>query len=248
MKVVYRQLALQYHPDRNKNPAAWERFKEITQAYADARTRALQNQDCEATDAALNRGFHSPSARQVLDPDLHDGINIFDISPPFPFDSKYVLEITLEEVATGTRKTISTTRRGVCASCKSRSSFCRHCNGIGITEEAQQTSLTIPAGVEHGMQFKLAANGNFASDIFVLILVKLHRIFQRTKDNLYCEVPISATQLRDGTEKTIHTLDGSTATLHVPPGTTKGTIFVLHEKGLPKYGTSRKGNLIAEIV
>jgi molecular chaperone DnaJ len=34
IKAAYRKLALQYHPDRNKDPGAEERFKQISEAYA----------------------------------------------------------------------------------------------------------------------------------------------------------------------------------------------------------------------
>lgn len=34
IKSAYRKLALQYHPDRNKDPQAEERFKQISEAYA----------------------------------------------------------------------------------------------------------------------------------------------------------------------------------------------------------------------
>ena len=34
IKDAFRKLALQYHPDRNKEPGAEERFKEIAEAYA----------------------------------------------------------------------------------------------------------------------------------------------------------------------------------------------------------------------
>jgi molecular chaperone DnaJ len=34
IKDSYRKLAMQFHPDRNKDPAAEERFKEISEAYA----------------------------------------------------------------------------------------------------------------------------------------------------------------------------------------------------------------------
>lgn len=249
VKAVYRQLALRYHPDRNKNPKAQERFKEITQAYAEA-CAALQNQDLETGEGALDETFAPISVREEPVPDLREGRRILRIEERRRASVKYALEVSLKEVATGTRKRISMTRRSLCVFCEGlgRKSSCRHCHGTGIIEQAREISLTIPAGVENGMQFKLAGGGNFGSDIFVQIIVKRHRIFQRDIDNLYCEVPVSATQLRIGTEIEIHTLDGSTASLRVPPRTRKGTIFVLQERGLPKWGTSGKGDLMARIV
>jgi DnaJ-class molecular chaperone len=34
IRKAYRKLAMQYHPDRNKEPGASERFREISEAYA----------------------------------------------------------------------------------------------------------------------------------------------------------------------------------------------------------------------
>ena len=249
VKAVYRQLALRYHPDRNKNPKAHEKFKEITQAYAEA-CAALQNRDFETVERAPDEKFAQILVHEELVPDLRDGRRILRVEGIRRGSVKYALEVSLKEVATGSRKTISMTRKNFCVFCEGlvRKSSCRHCHGTGITEEARDISLTIPAGVENGMQFKLAGGGNFGSDVFVQIIVKNHRIFQRDRDNIYCEVPVSPSQLRSGAEIEIATLDGSTASLRVPPRTRKGTIFILQEKGLPKWGTSTKGDLMAKIV
>ena len=70
IKDAFRQLALKYHPDRNKEPGAGERFKEIAEAYAvlnDPKKRA-------AYDAGGHAGVAGFSPE-----DLFGGINFEDI-------------------------------------------------------------------------------------------------------------------------------------------------------------------------
>ena len=70
IKAAFRELALKYHPDRNKSPDAEERFKEIAEAYAilsDPKKRA----DYDARGFAGVAGFSSE--------DLFSGINFEDI-------------------------------------------------------------------------------------------------------------------------------------------------------------------------
>ena len=77
IKDAFRQLALKYHPDRNKEPGASERFKEIAEAYAvlsDPKTRA----EYDAGGYAGVSGFSSE--------DLFGGINFDDIFGRFGFD------------------------------------------------------------------------------------------------------------------------------------------------------------------
>jgi molecular chaperone DnaJ len=263
VKAVYRRLALRYHPDRNKNPAAQERFKEISQAYAEA-CAALQNRELAIEEEARERihvSIADPEEQVLEEPfreelvleepvlDIRDGRRILRVEERPKGNLKFTLEVSLREVATGARKTIFATKRSTCQFCRGIESKtpCEHCKGKGVMENVDALSFTIPAGVEEGMQFKLGGE-NLGEDVFVEIAIKPHQFFRRLVDDIYCEVPVSITKLRRGGQISIRTLDGSTAILRILPRTRKGTIFVLQGRGLPKWGSSRKGSLMAKIV
>ena len=77
IKDAFRQLALKYHPDRNKEPGASDRFKEIAEAYAvlsDPKKRA----EYDARGYAGVAGFSTE--------DLFGGINFEDIFGGLGFD------------------------------------------------------------------------------------------------------------------------------------------------------------------
>jgi molecular chaperone DnaJ len=262
VKAVYRRLALRYHPDRNKNPAAQEKFKEISQAYAEA-CEALENQELvteEQRSVRIPVSFadreeppEEPFREELVfeEPvrDIRDGRRILTVEERPKGNLKLTLAVSLREVATGARKTIYATRRSTCQFCygtelKTR---CKHCKGKGVTEKVDALSFTIPAGVEEGMQFRLGGD-DFGEDVFVEIVIKPHQFFRRIVNDIYCEVPVSIAKLRRGGQISIRTPDGSTAHLRVLPRTRKGTIFVLQGRGLPKWGSSRKGSLMAKIV
>jgi molecular chaperone DnaJ len=257
VRSVYRQLALRYHPDRNKSPEALERFKEISQAYAEACAildeEALNanelNEETETFDQNPYPTAPQPSEQEIPDLVFRDGEKILEEIKE-EGNVRCKLEVSLEEVAQGSRKRIITAQKSVCEFCRGGigKATCPNCHGTGIREEVSEIPLTIPPGVEEGMQLKLAGRGSFGGHVYVEITVKPHPLFQRDLDNVYYEMLISSAQLRRGKQVDIPTLDGSTAVLRIPPKTRKGTIFVLQGRGLPKYGTSGKGDLMIKIV
>src|SRR5205814_3154716 len=74
---------------------------------------------------------------------------------------------------------------------------CRACDGEGRAENTSRIKLKIPAGIADGSRLRSSGNGEagirggLAGDLYVVIHIKEHPIFQREDDNLYCEVPIS---------------------------------------------------------
>jgi molecular chaperone DnaJ len=258
VRTVYRQLALRYHPDRNKSPGALEKFKEISAAYAEAcaildeeaENAIEQDEEIESSDSSVYQT--APPTLEYEDPSLvlGDGARVLKTEVKQKGNVRCELEISLNEVAKGTRKRITITQRSVCYFCKGgpEKAMCEHCHGTGIKEDVREIPLTIPPGVQEGMQLKLAGRGHFGGDIYVELIVKPHKLFQRDRDDIYCEIPLSVAQLRRGKRVDIRTLDGSAASLRIPAKTRKGTIFVLQGRGLTRWGSSAKGDLMVKIV
>jgi molecular chaperone DnaJ len=113
---------------------------------------------------------------------------------------------------------------------------CRACHGAGRKEKASKIRLKIPPGVDTGARLRSTHNGEGgvrggpAGDLYVILHVKAHDIFQREGDDLLCEVPISFVQAALGADIEVPTLSGK-AQIRIPPGTQPNTIFRLKGKG-----------------
>lgn len=129
---------------------------------------------------------------------------------------------------------------------------CHTCHGDGRVEKPRNLSLTIPAGVDSGNQLRLVGEGEAgesgapAGDLFVVIHVKDHEIFERDGSNLYCEVPISFTMAALGGEIEVPTLEGRVK-LKVPEETQTGKLFRIRGKGVPSARTGYTGDLICKV-
>jgi len=122
---------------------------------------------------------------------------------------------------------------------------CRTCHGAGRRELTSKVKLKIPPGVDTGARLRSSGNGEAgqrggpAGDLYVVLHVRDHEIFQRDGDDLVCEVPISFVQAALGAEVEVPTLTGR-AHIRVPEGTQAGTVFRLKGKGVKNvqgYGT-----------
>jgi molecular chaperone DnaJ len=113
-------------------------------------------------------------------------------------------------------------------------------------------SVKIPAGVDEGDRIRLSGegeagvNGGPPGDLYVVVHLKEHAVFQRDGDDLHCEMPISFTQAALGGEIEIPTLDGS-ARIKVPPETQSGQVFRLRGKGIKGVRSTYPGDLLCEV-
>lgn len=155
IKAAFRALALKYHPDRNKEPGAEERFKEIAEAYAilsDPKKRA----DYDAHGHAGTAGFSAEDLFGGIDfEDIFGGLGI-DFGAGFsggPFSQFFrrhraapvrganletELEISLERVVSGGEETLHLAHWAECAACRGSGARagtsprqCQTCSGTG---------------------------------------------------------------------------------------------------------------------
>ena len=130
---------------------------------------------------------------------------------------------------------------------------CRQCDGEGRVEKLSRVKLKIPAGIGEGSRLRSSRNGEAGirggpqGDLYVVIHIKEHKVFQRDGDNLYCEVPISFSVAALGGEIDVPTLEGR-AHLKVPPGTQSGQMFRLRGKGIANVNGRGRGDLLARLI
>ena len=130
---------------------------------------------------------------------------------------------------------------------------CKSCHGEGRVHKKKNLSVKIPAGVDTGNQLRLSGegaageNGAPAGDLYVVIHVKEHHIFERDGNNLYCEVPISFSMAALGGEIEVPTLDGKVK-LKIPAETQTGKLFRMRGKGVSSTRTGYAGDLICRVV
>jgi molecular chaperone DnaJ len=130
---------------------------------------------------------------------------------------------------------------------------CDVCDGEGRVEKTSRIKIKVPAGIAHGSRLRSTRNGEAGirggdqGDLYIVVHIKEHPIFQREEDNLFCEVPISFTLAALGGEVPVPTLEGK-ASLKVPAGTQGGQSFRLRGKGIVHVNGRERGDLFARLL
>jgi molecular chaperone DnaJ len=130
---------------------------------------------------------------------------------------------------------------------------CGTCHGAGRVKLNKTLSVKIPAGVDEGDRIRLSGegeagvNGGPTGDLYVVVHLKQHEIFQRDGGNLHCEMPISFSTAALGGEIEVPTLGGS-AKMKIPAETQTGGVFRLKGKGIKPLRQSEHGDLLVHVV
>lgn len=130
---------------------------------------------------------------------------------------------------------------------------CHSCRGSGRVTQVAQLSVNVPAGVESGMWVQVRGQGEPGDpgaprgNLRIQILVRKHPFFERNRNDLVCQVPISFPQAALGAEIEVPTLDGPDR-LAVPRGTQSGDILRIKGRGMPDIGGRGRGDELVEVV
>ena len=129
---------------------------------------------------------------------------------------------------------------------------CSKCGGEGRVNETTKIKVKVPPGVDTGSKLRSAGNGEAGThggpsgDLYIVIHVRDHEIFQRREENLECDIPIKFTLATLGGTIEVPTLSGK-ASLKIPNGTQTGTTFRLKGKGMPSLRGGYYGDQLVRV-
>ena len=161
-------------------------------------------------------------------------------------------------VSTRTQRTpfglFSTTT--TCRKCRGQGKYikneCPECDGKGVVRKTRKIEVKIPAGATDGTNLRIQGEGEAGEhgmspgDLYIVIHVKQHKIFERQENDVYIKVPVSFTLAALGGEIDVPTLKGK-AELKIPAGTQSNTIFRMKGLGIPELHSHHHGDEHVEV-
>ncbi len=138
-----------------------------------------------------------------------------------------------------------------CPECHGQGTYvkdkCPKCMGQTVVKNTHHIEVDIPAGIEDGMRVRVRGQGDAGKhggstgDLYVVVHIKDHKVFEREGPELHSSVTISMYEAALGADISIFTIDGKEK-IAVKSGTQPGDTLVLKGKGMPVLNSSRKGD------
>ncbi len=161
---------------------------------------------------------------------------------------------------------VSTTQRGLfgvfqsvqpCSACGGKGKIiktpCPTCMGSGRVRKKEKISVNIPAGIDDGQSVSLSGRGNSglnggpSGDLLISVTVKPHKVFKRDGRDIYCDIPVTYSDLLLGNTIKVPTLEGE-VDYNLPESTQTHTRFKLAGKGIVGVGTKSRGDLYFRVM
>jgi curved DNA-binding protein len=265
---AYRKLARANHPDINRDPAAEERFKEISEAYEvlsdpDKRSRydtfgpdfrrVPDGMDAETwRRATAGAGAGGSGRRSSGGGQAGGGPGVFTFGDE---------DINLEDLFGGLFGGRAGRGWGPIPGADQEAEITltveeayqggsRTISVEGI-DGARSLDVTIPRGVTNGQRIRLAGQGGRGSDgasrgdLYLLVRIAPHPVYRVEGRNLQVTLPVTPWEAALGTSAVVNT-PGGEAKVKVPAGTSSGVRLRLRGRGLPNP-RGKDGDLLAEV-
>ncbi len=146
---------------------------------------------------------------------------------------------------------------GPCGRCRGTGTVidrpCKNCSGTGLKKVTRKVEVNVPAGVDDGQYLRLAGQGEAGSnggppgDLYVVITLREHPVFERHDTELFCKTTIGIATAITGGSIEVPTIT-STAKLKIPPGTQSHTVFRLRGQGMPELRGRGRGDQLVKVV
>ena len=261
IKKAYRKLAMKYHPDHTKgNKTAEEKFKKISEAYAVLSDKKKRSQYDTFGSTGFQQRYSQEDIFKGFDfSDIlrefgmggasfsmgkRGGMRFaFENDSPFGTrarrqqaqikgsDLLYELHLTIQEVATGTSKTVRLQHNG----------------------RSENVTIKIPKGMISGKKLRLAGKGQQSpyggppGDLYIQSKVLSDPVYSVKGYNLYINREIKLSEALLGTSIPVPTVEGKQLSLKIPAGTKHKTKMRLSGYGLPNMRSQEKGDLFVII-
>jgi DnaJ-class molecular chaperone len=258
IKKAYRALAQKYHPDRNESdPAAEERFKEISAANAVLSDEKRRKDYDDFGEVALDPNFDGDKARQAGH-GFGGGGGFRQQAGGAGYQDMGGFGSLFEDLFRGGGQAQPRQQRGADLETEIVLDFVDAVRGCErrITLDgggtSQNLTVRIPPGVDEGAKIRLAGKGRPGhaggppGDLFARVKIRPHAFFKRNDKNLSLEVPISFLEALKGATIEVPTITGK-VNLRIPPGTDSGARLRLRGKGVPGRAGAQDGDLHVSI-
>jgi molecular chaperone DnaJ len=134
--------------------------------------------------------------------------------------------------------------------------LCNVCGGTGNIQKQTKILLKIKKGVDSGYKIKIPNAGEPSNsairgesgDLYIILNVLPHPIFERRGNDLYMKAPISFVKAALGGELRIRSLDGKDVEVIIPAETQTHTQLCLRGLGMPRLNDRNRGNLFVKVV
>ena len=129
---------------------------------------------------------------------------------------------------------------------------CPSCRGEGAVRRQRKLKVNVPPGVDTGTRLRLNgegeanAHGGSPGDLYVVLQVSEHPVFERSENDLHCQVPVNAAQAALGADINVPTLEGE-AGLRIPAGVQTGAKFRIRHQGVADLRSGRRGDLVVHV-